>query len=245
MNFDTALFFDAIFSREYLAGAGLALAVAILAQAACMVLGFIMALCRISPVRTLRGLGTLYVWFFRAVPTLLILLVVWNVLPQLFEVFRGDWYTPFIAAFIGLTLVEGAFMTEVYRGALIGIDPGQRQAARALGLKPLQALFLVLVPQMVKSSIPSTGSRLIETLKLTSLGSVISLQELLAVASRNVSQTFSYLEYYGAAMIYYLVIVSAFMLIQQHIEDRYSWKTKKKHVRTMDHVQTVDVEARV
>lgn len=225
MQFDFDLFIGAVFSREYLNGAALALLVALLSQTAGMILGFVLALCRLSPSPVLQWIGTIYVWFFRAVPTLLILLIVWNVSPQIFPAFRGDWYTPFIAAFIGLTLVEAAFMTEIYRGSLQGIDPGQNLAARALGLRPFQSLVLVSVPQMIKSSIPATGSRLIDTMKLTSLGSVISLQELLAVASRNVSQTFSYLEYYGAAMVYYLAIVSVFMIIQQYVENRYAWQT--------------------
>jgi polar amino acid transport system permease protein len=67
----------------------------------------------------------LYSWFFRATPTLLQLLIVWDVFPQLWPVFTQSWYTPFPAAFIALALNEAAYMAEIIRAGLLAVDPGR------------------------------------------------------------------------------------------------------------------------
>jgi His/Glu/Gln/Arg/opine family amino acid ABC transporter permease subunit len=228
MSFDWSRFFEALTSDAYVKGAFIAVVLAFLAQAMGILVGFVVALGRGSRFRYLRTLSAGYVWIFRAVPALLLLLLVWNALPQLFAPLQQPWFSPFLAALLGLTLMEGALMAEILRSALGSIDPGQRLAGRALGFSPVQVMRHILVPQMIRVAIPPTGNEYVNMVKITSLASVISLQELLTAAARGVASTFSYAEYYSAALVYYLVIVSAFMVLQSRLERRYHWKSSSR-----------------
>ena len=151
------------------------------------------------------------------------LLIIWNAGPQLFPGLRENWFTPFIAAFVGFAVVEAAYMAEIIRSALLSVDDGQHLAARALGLTPSRVMFKVVLPQATKVALPPTGNEFIAMLKYTSLASVISLRELLTTAQAQVSVTFRYAEYYAAALVYYLVIVSVAMILQTLLERRYRW----------------------
>lgn len=226
MVFEWSVFTDALTSGTFFRGALLSLGLAISAMIAATVIGFLVALLRIAKNPAPRAAGWVYVWFFRAIPTLLVLLLIWNAGPQLFPGLRENWFTPFLAAFIGFAVVEAAYMAEILRSALLSVDDGQHIAARALGLPPHKVLFKVVLPQAIKVAIPPSGNEFIAMLKYTSLASVISLRELLTTAQAEVSVTFRYAEYYSAALVYYLVIVSVAMVIQYFIEARYRWISK-------------------
>ena len=117
-----------------------------------------------------------YVWVFRAVPTLVQLLFVWNALPRMFPVFVGPWIHPILAATIALSMNEAAYAAEIVRGGLLSIDDGQRQAARALGLTPWRTFRRVIAPQLTRVIIPPVSNDFITMLKITSLASVLSLR---------------------------------------------------------------------
>src|SRR5699024_543230 len=152
-----------------------------------------------SDSNALRAFAAGYVWIFRALPALLVLILIWNALPQLIPAFRSNWFTPYLGALIGLTLTESAMETDVLRSAISAVDPGQKLAARVIGLSPWRAYWHVLIPQITRVAIPTIGNQYINLVKMTSLASVISLQELLYVSQQQVSVTFSYVEYYSAA----------------------------------------------
>lgn len=226
MDFDQSIFLQALTSKEFLTGAALSLELAIVSQIAATLIGLCVAMAGISKKKTLRSLAWAYVWFFRSVPTLLLLLIVWNAAPQIVPALRDSWYSPFLAGFIGLSVVEGAFMAEILRSALLSVDSGQKLAGRALGLTPAQTFLRVELPQAIKVALPPTGNEFIGMIKYTSLASVISLQELMTTAQVQVATTFRYAEYYTAALVYYLVIVSAVMALQHQVEKRYRWISK-------------------
>lgn len=228
MTFDWNIFYEALTSHAYVMGAIIAVVLAFLAQAFGTVVGFVVALGRGSRRRFIRVVSAGYVWGFRAVPALLILLLVWNALPQLIPPLKEAWFNPFLAALVGLSAMEGALMAEILRSALGSIDEGQKLAGRALGFPPAQVLRRILIPQMIRVAIPTTGNEYVNMVKITSLASIISLQELLTAAQLGVSRTFSYAEYYSAALIYYLVIVSVFMLLQARLERRYHWRSSSR-----------------
>ncbi|MDA3146824.1 amino acid ABC transporter permease [Leucobacter sp. UCMA 4100] len=231
MTFDPQVFFEALFSTSYLIGAVTAISLAVIVQAVATVLGFFLALGRDSKNRAIRLLSAGYVWLFRAIPALLILILIWNALPQVLPVLKQGWFTPYLGAFFGLTLLETALMAEILRSALSAIPPGQIEAGKALGLKPWSTIWHIQIPQMVRVAIPPTGNQFINMVKMTSLGSVISLQELLYTAAQDVSRTFSFAEYYSAAALYYLVLVSLFMVAQSRLERKYSWKSSPKRLK--------------
>jgi len=223
MDFEWDMFTAALTSSAFVHGAMLSVGLAVCAMVLASIVGFGVALLRIASNRVATAVGGAYVWFFRAIPTLLVLLLIWNAGPQLLPALRDDWFTPFLAALIGFSVVEAAYMAEILRSALLSVDDGQHLAARALGLAPHKVLFKVVLPQAIKVAIPPSGNELIAMLKYTSLASVISLRELLTTAQSQVSVTFRYAEYYSAALVYYLVIVSALMAVQQVVERRYRW----------------------
>ena len=233
MQFDWSIFFDALTSDDFRRGALLTVTLAIASQVAATVLGFVLALARVGSFLPVRAGAGVYIWIFRAIPTLLLLLTIWNALPQLIPALTEDWFTPFLAGFIGLTLAEAAYMAEILRSALLSVDPEQRMAAKSLGMTPAQTMRKVILPQVIRVAIPPTGNELITMLKFTSLTSVISLQELLTVAQQNISATFRYAEFYAAAALYYLVIVSILMVAQMRLERRYEWTTRKRSAGLM------------
>lgn len=226
MKFDFHIFWEALTSTTYLNGAFLTIALAVSSMMLALLLGLGLALMRNSHFLPARWFGAGYVWLFRAVPTLLQLLFVWNALPQLIPALKEDWFTPFIAGLIALSLNEAAYLAEITRGALKAVDPGQELAARALGMRPGRRLRKIILPQAVRVAIPPTANEFITLLKLTSLTSVISLQELLTVTGQQVSLTFRFAELYAAAAVYYLVIVSVLMVMQGRLERRYTWKSR-------------------
>lgn len=226
MLFDPEIFFQQLVSPEYMWGALISVAVAVLSLILATVIGFFLALGRISAKKSLRAPAGAYVWFFRAIPALLVLLIMWNALPQLLPVLRQDWYSPFIAAFIGLGLVEAAFMAEIIRSALLSVDEGQALAGRALGMSPAQVMLKVTLPQAIRVALPPTGNEFIGLVKYSSLASVISLRELLTTAQVGVNITFRYAEFYAAAIIYYLIIVTVLTLLQSTVEKKFAWTSK-------------------
>jgi polar amino acid transport system permease protein len=222
-SFDTHLFWEALTSSPYWKGALLALALTFASLAAAIGIGFFLALGRASSRGWVRGAVFVYNWLFRATPTLLQLVFIWYALPQLWPVFAGTWFTPFMAAFVALSLNEAAYMCEIIRAGLLSVDPGQELAGRALGMTQRQILRRVIVPQAVRIVIPPIGNEFITLLKLTSLASVISLQELLTASQNLAAAKFQYPEAYLSALVYYLGIVSVLMVLQARLERRFTW----------------------
>jgi His/Glu/Gln/Arg/opine family amino acid ABC transporter permease subunit len=198
---------------------------------AAVVIGFFLALGRGSARRWVRSGVFFYNWLFRATPTLLQLLFVWDALPQIWPVFTRSWFTPFLAGWIALSLNEAAYMAEIIRAGLLSVDPGQELAGRALGMTRRQILRRVIVPQAVRIAIPPTGNEFITVLKLTSLASVISVHELLTAANEQASVKFQFAEVYLAALVYYLVIVSVLMALQSRLERQFTWTSARRRRR--------------
>ena len=228
MEFDQQIFWEALTSPAFAAGAALTIGLAVAAQAAGSVIGLIVALLRGSSLAPVRWFAAAYVWLFRAIPTLLQLLFVWNALPQLIPSLRDPWFTPFLAAFLALSLNESAYMAEIIRSGLASVDRGQMLAGKTLGLRSDQIFRLITLPQMIRVIIPPTGNEFITLLKLTSLASVISLRELLTVTSQTVAVNCRFAELYAAATVWYLVIVSIFMVLQAQLEKRYQWTSREQ-----------------
>jgi len=147
------------------AGAGMAVA---------MVLGSTLALLRLSRTAPVRWLAATWVEFFRGVPLLLLIFFTFFGLPK-----YGIDMTPFRALILALALYNGAQLAEIFRAGILSLDRGQSEAAYAVGLTYWQAMRLVVVPQAARRMIPAIVSQLITLLKDTSLGFVITYEELL------------------------------------------------------------------
>ena len=194
-------------------------------------IGFFVALGALSTRRWVRSVAWVYNWIFRATPTLLQLFFIWYALPQLWSGFASSWFTPFMAAWIALSLNEGAYMSEIIRAGLLSVDPGQELAGRALGMSRRRILRRIVVPQAIRIAIPPTGNEFITLLKLTSLASIISLHEILTASQELAVVKFQYPEPLLAALLYYLAIVSVLMILQARLERRYTFTSARRRRR--------------
>lgn len=230
MSFDFSAFWGALTSEAFFRGACVTIILSLLSHGVGILISIPVAVIinrgDSLAARVLKGL----VGILRGAPTLLQLLFVWNALPQFLPIFREPWFTPFLAAWIALSLNEAAYQVEINRAALKAVDPGQEAAGQALGLGRFQIFRYITMPQAMRVAIPPTVNEFITLLKITSLASVISLQELMSTASRGVSTTFQFSEYYAAALVYYLIMVYALVYFQGKLERKYSWDRAKAEV---------------
>ena len=223
---DLQVFLDALTSKSLREGVWITITLTLASFAFGSVLGLGIALLRGSRFRLLRAVAWTYIWVFRAVPTLVQLVFVWYALPQLFHELAGPGFTPFMAATLALSVNESAYAAEIIRGGLLSIDEGQRLAARALGMPPVSVFRRVIAPQLIRVITPTMANDFITMIKITSLAYVVSLHELLTNTQSQVSVSFRYAEWYLAASIYYLVLVSVFMAVQAWFERRYAWTSR-------------------
>ncbi|GBR18183.1 ABC transporter amino acid transporter permease [Komagataeibacter nataicola NRIC 0616] len=221
--FHWGTFFGALTSAAFMRGAFITLAVAVLSHLTAIAISLPMALVLNGRDCVLKTGLTAYVALFRGAPTLLQLLFIWNALPQFLPFFREAWFTPFLATWLSLSINESAYQVEINRAALLAVDPAQAVAGHALGLSRGQVYRHVIFPQALRIALPPTINAFISLLKTTSLASVISVQELLAVTQIQVARTFEFTEYYAAALVYYLAMVFFFLLVQKRVERRFSW----------------------
>lgn len=233
MDFQGPVFLEALTSQTLIRGVQITVALTVVSFAAGLIIGLVVAVMRDSRLRVLRWLSWTYIWIFRGIPTLIQLFIFWQALPQLFPALREQWFSPFLASSICLALNEAAYAAEILRGGLLSVDEGQRVAARALGMPPFSVFRKVIAPQLTRVTIPPMANDFITLLKITSLASVTSLRELMTNTQAAVSSSFRFAEWYGAAAIYYLVLVSIFMLGQSWLERRYVWTSQARGPRSI------------
>jgi His/Glu/Gln/Arg/opine family amino acid ABC transporter permease subunit len=218
MVFDSSLFLDAVFGWPLAKGALLTLVLSVGVMALSMGISLFTGSLATSSRRGIRWSMASYVWLFRGAPALLVLLFIWNGLPQLFPSFRGGWFTPFLAAFVALTLIQIAYLTEIFRSAFAAVGSGQREGAAALGLHRWQVFMLVVLPQALRVALPALVNEFISLLKATSLATIISLNELMTTTQFAIATSFQFLEWYSAALVYYMVLVSVLTGLQMRVE---------------------------
>lgn len=153
-------------------------------------------------------------------------------MPELIPALRGPDFLPFYAAAIALSVNEAAYAAEIIRGGLLSIDDGQRLAARALGMQPMALFRRIVAPQVIRVVIPPISNDFITLLKITSLAYAVSLREIMTQTQTQISTSFRYAEWYSAAAIYYLVLVSIFMVAQAWFERRYVWTSQARGARS-------------
>ena len=164
--------FDAAQVALFVKGAGVTLAISLLAMALAVPLGLVLALARMYGGPAARFLAHAYIELFRGTPVLLQLYILYYGIAPLVHL------SALAAAILGLGLNYGAYEAEVHRAALQAVPAGQGEAAAALGLSRAQALRLVLLPQALRTALPAMTNDLIALLKDSSLVSVITVVEL-------------------------------------------------------------------
>jgi len=223
MIFDSNAFFETLFSETFVVPALTTLGITFAAMALAILLGFGGALAALSRFRALRWLAQGYLGFFRGVPVLVQIVFWYNALPVLTN--NAINLPALIAGTIALGLNEGAYMTEIIRSGLISVDPGQREAARALGMTKAKAMRRIVLPQALKVIIPPTGNQFIAMLKTTSLLFAIAVPEIFSTGTNIYSQNFKYFEVLLVVSIWYLVLTAILTALQKMIERRFSQRT--------------------
>lgn len=173
------------------------------------VLGFVVACAKLSEKKWLSVPTGLYVWFFRSVPLLVVLVFVYN-MPQLFPSTGAYLGVPFIAGLVSLVVTESAYMAEIHRSGLLSVAKGQREAGHALSIGFLGIQRIIVIPQAIRVSMPAMINEFVTIIKLSSLVSAISLPELLQTGQRLYSQNFLVMETLLAVAVYYVAIVTIF-----------------------------------
>ena len=216
MRWSWSSFFDFIVNPYLIQGAWTTVWLTIAATAIGLSVGSIAAIMKMSRFVVLRYTAGFYVWLWRATPLLVQLVVLYTGLPQL-----GIRLTVLESALIGFGLNEGAYLAEVIRGGFSGVDPGQIEASRSLGMNPLQMMRVVVIPQVFRIILPPLGNQFNGMLKTSSLASVITLQELLRHAQQLAQVEFRVLEAYMAAAVYYATLTSLWGIVQRRLERRF------------------------
>ena len=173
-----------------------------------LIVGAIICLLRISKIKPISFVASAYVEVIRGVPSLLLLLIVYALVPR---ISLGAFNTEIIACILALFINSSAYMAEIYRSGIQAVDKGQMEAARALGLSYNKAMFKVIIPQAIKNVLPSIGNELIMVIKETSLASQIDagIGELMSVKRQITAATYINLEpYFIIAFIYFIVTFS-------------------------------------
>jgi len=225
MVFDSSAFLETLLSSTFIIPALTTLGITFVAMALAIILGFGGALAALSRYRALRWLAQGYLGFFRGVPVLVQIVFWYNALPVLTN--NAINLPALIAGTIALGLNEGAYMTEIIRSGLISVDPGQREAARALGMTKAKAMRRIVLPQALKVIIPPTGNQFIAMLKTTSLLFAIAVPEIFSTGTNIYSQNFKYFEVLFVVSIWYLALTALLTALQKVIERHFVTRPRR------------------
>lgn len=216
-------------------GVGWTLLLTAASMAIAIVLAVTLAIMRRSDNPIMRWVSWFYIWFFRGTPVYT-QLTFWGLLgvlyprlslgvpfgPEFFVFDTNDVFTAAYAAILGLALNEAAYLSEIVRSGLNSVDPGQSEAARALGMKESRILARIVLPQAMRVIVPPTGNETISLLKTTSLVLAVPFTLDLNFASAAIgNRLFLPIPMLVVAALWYLAITSILMVGQHYLEQYY------------------------
>ncbi|WP_280399750.1 amino acid ABC transporter permease [Nocardia carnea] len=223
-----------LFDPSVLRGLWMTLALTAICMTAGCLLGVLVAAGQLSEVTVARAVSKLFVTVFRGVPPLVQLIFWFNLaylvpsvelsIPGIGVVFSGatnTFMTPFVAAIIGLSLHEAAYMAEIIRAGILSVDQGQTDAGKAMGFTSGRAFRRIVLPQAMRVIIPPTGSQLIGLLKGTSLVSVIGMTDLLLSVQLIYNRNYEVVPLLVVSVFWYLAVVTLLSAVQRRIEIRF------------------------
>jgi polar amino acid transport system permease protein len=181
-----------------------------------VVLGLVIALPGLSQKRHYRAINRTYVEVVRAVPILVLILWVYYGLPQI----TGLTLNVFWAGVLALALSDSAFQAEIFRGGIQSIGRGQYEAAQSISLNYRDTMRFVILPQAIRRILPALGNQLVYMLKMSSLVSVIGMQELTRKANELVVSEYRPLEIYTILVLEYLVLILIVSAAVRRLERR-------------------------
>lgn len=234
-HFEWHLVGQYLFDSRILHGVVVTIRLTVISMVIGIGLGAVVAVMRLSPNPLVSGASWLFVWFFRGTP-LLVQILFWNYISALFPTISLG--VPFggpsiihanansliptsVAVILALGLNEAAYMSEIVRAGIISVDEGQTEAAQSLGLRRLQTIGRIVLPQAIRVIVPPTGNEAISMLKNTALASVVSYGELLYSVQIIYAANYQTIPLLIDAVIWYLVMTSVLYVGQYFIERRF------------------------
>lgn len=217
------------FLPSILEGAALTVAVAILSLLIAIAFGLAGASAKLSKSRWLVSLATLYTTVIRGVPDLVLMLLIFyggqTLVNTIAPKFGFDDFidvNPFIAGVMTIGFIFGAYLSETFRGAILAIPAGQREAGIAYGMSKSQAFKRIVLPQMVRLAIPGFSNNWLVLVKSTALVSVIGLSDMMQRAGLAAGATREPFTFYAAVAVLYLMITTVSIIFLKALEKRYS-----------------------
>lgn len=229
-------------------GAILTIQVAILSLILAMILGMLGALAKLAPYRWARAIATLYTTVIRGIPDLVLMMLVFfggqillnNSLYAINE-WLNEWFTssdpshewvdylpdyidvsPFIAGVLTIGFIFGAYMAETFRGAIMAVDRGEMEAAKAYGMSTALAFRRILLPQMIRHALPGFGNNWLVLLKTTALVSIIGLDDMVRVSSLAAGSTKMPFTFYMSVALIFLFFTSVSTGLLKVVERKFS-----------------------
>ena len=168
-----------------------------------LILGILIAVGRAYGNKIISSLCAIYTIFFRGIPLLVQLFILYFGLPSI-----GIFFSPFVAATIGFILCSGAYHSEYIRGAIQSIKSGQMMAAEALGMNKFKAILYIILPQALRRAIPGCSNEIIYLIKYSSLAFMVTCVELTGAGKFIATRYFRYTEVFIVVGIIYLLVVT-------------------------------------
>jgi histidine transport system permease protein len=216
------------YGPQIFAGAVTTVELSLLSLLGSFILGLLGASAKLSKSRALFGIATVYTTLIRAVPDLVLMLLIFYSL-QIWLNDATDYFNlngfqldPFTSGVITLGFIYGAYFTETFRGAFMAVPKGQMEAARAFGMKPLYAFRRILFPQMMRYALPGLANNWQVILKSTALVSLIGLTDVVKAAQEAGEGTFRVFFFTSIAGLVYLFLSSVSKLVQYYLTKKFS-----------------------
>ena len=196
-------------------GLGITVSVTLIALTIGLVIGTVMAVLRIYGGRFLSPVAAVYSIVVRAVPVVVIIFILFFVISELVDL------SPFLSGAIALGFASGAYQSEIFRGAILSVPPGQMIAARAIGMSRFTAIRSIILPQAVRLAIPAWSNEFTLVLKDSTLVYVIGVPELLRRAQWVSARTLEPFLAFGTAAAFYIVFTLLASRLLGTLERRY------------------------
>jgi len=181
-----------------------------------LVVGTFLAVGQVYGSSWVRRLVFLYVWFFRGVPLLVLLFLFYF---GLFTFFQIN-ISAFTASVIVLGLISAAYQSQILRGSILSLPEGQMKAAKALGMSDVQGIFLIILPQAFRLSVPGWSNEYSIVLKDTAVSYALGVMEVMARAHFVASRTYEHLPLYFTAGVIFLILTYGGTKALRVLEDR-------------------------
>ena len=199
-----------------ISGLGFTVSVSILSIFFATLLGLLISIIGLSKLKFVRYLNISYIEIIRSVPVLVMILWIYYGLPVLV----GVNFTAFTAGIIALSICDSPFLAEIFRSGFEAVPKGQNEAGTSLGMRFYERFRLIILPQAIKIILPALGNQFVYMLKMSSLVSIIGLNELTRKANELVVSQYRPLEIYTFLVLEYLVLILVISYLVRRMEKK-------------------------